>query len=528
MITKLRWAICLPLILTTILFGQENQNLSEGRIFEGEPNLAVNPRNPEHLIVAWMGFDRIGKLAIHTRISTDGGRTWKPSQMLDHQRSGFTSADPTMVFDQTGKAYLAYIDFNRNRSAGGVYIRKSRKKGEGWSPAQEVVNINADPGQEPIDRPWLAIDHSFTNDPPRLYMTTMNSRSANSPFHPYFYFSADTGQSWSGWQYLDSAPWGTGSLIEKPMPSPAVSADGTFHSVYPSFQPRLRQGAWYVLASSVDQGKNFKYQPLFRARYAVSADLPKKAYLLKSDPSNSQHLVFLYLANRYGDADVFLRESYDNGKNWNERIRVNDDQKGNNKMQDLIWADFNREGDLFVAWRDRRNAMDSGYQTRTAIYGAFRHKDSTNLNKNVKLSNRLVNYDSVLGEAGNDFMDVALLGDTVHAVWGDPRNGALNIWYQRYNVKTAEPTNVKELAGESGEPLRVYPNPATERITIELKKKNTALKEVRLLNNEGRVIRYKNGRSGVIQLSVRGLPSGQYELIAQAGKRLYHHTVLVE
>lgn len=528
MITKVRWAICLPLLFTTMLFGQENQNLSEGRIFEGEPTLAVNPTKPEHLIVAWMGFDQIGKLAIHTRISTDGGRTWRSSQKLSHQRSGFTSADPTLVFDQRGKAYLAYIDYNRNSRVGGVYIRKSRKKGKGWSAALEVVNINADPGQEPVDRPWLAIDHSGTTDPPRLYMTTMNSRSANSPYHPYFYFSADTGQNWSDWQYLDSAPWRTGNLIEKPMPSPAVSSDGTFHAVYPSFKPRLRNGAWYVLASSADQGKHFKYQPLFRARHSLPSDLPKKAYLLKTDPSDSRHLVFLYLAKPFGDADVFLRESFDKGKTWSDRIRVNNDPKSNNKMQDLVWADFNRDGDLFVAWRDRRNAKDSGYQTSSAIYGAFRHKDSTNFDDNVKLSSKLVKYDSVLGKAGNDFMDVALVSDTVHAVWGDPRNGTLNIWYERYNVKTGEPTNLKELAGELGEPLKVYPNPANHSLTIALKNPGIQVNQVRLLDNKGKVIRSKKGSDKEIHLKVKGLPAGQYELIAQTTKRLYHHTVVVE
>lgn len=528
MISKVRWAFCLFLLFTNMLFAQENQNLSEGRVFEGEPTLAVNPRNPEHLIVAWMGFDRIGKLAIHTRISTDAGCTWQPSQMLNHQLPGFTSADPTMVFDQEGKAYLAYIDYNRNSSEGGVYIRKSREKGKGWSPAQEVVNINDDPGQEPVDRPWLAIDHSGTTSLPSLYMTTMNSRSADPPFHPYFYYSADTGQNWSNWQYLDTSPWVAGSLIEKPMPSPAVASDGTFHAAYPSFKPGQRKGVWYVMATSNDRGQNFKYQPLFRARHALAADLPKKAYLLKADPSDSQHLVFLYLAKPFGDADVFVRESFDKGKTWSERIRVNDDPKANDKMQDLVWAAFNLEGDLFVAWRDRRNAMDSGYQTSSAIYGAFRHTDSTNFHKNVKLSSKLVSYDTILAQKGNDFMDVTLVGDTVHAVWGDPRDGALNIWYQRYNVKTDKPTNVEELAGESGERLKVYPNPATDYVTIALKKPGTHPKEVQLVNNEGQVIRSKKGRGEVIQLSVKGLPAGQYELFAETGQRIYNRTVVVE
>ena len=506
---------------------QENQNLSGGRIFEGEPNLAVNPTDPDHLVVAWMGFDRLGRLAIHTRTSTDGGKTWRPAQKLGHEGRNFTSADPTMAFDQNGKAYLAYIDYNRNQPKGGIYIRKTQGVGQ-WTSAQPVVNIRADSGQEPIDRPWLAVDRSGSSMPPRLYLSSMNSRSAKPPFHPYFFRSSDRGSTWSAWQYLDSAPWLTGRIIDKPMPSPAVGADGTFYAVYPSLVPRQRRGAWYVLARSDDGGRTFQYQSLFKAEHALESELAKKGYLLRTDPSDEAHLVFIYLANPLGDADVYLRESFDKGASWRERVRINDDMSGNGRMQDLLWADFNQKGGLFVAWRDRREAETSGYRSRSAIYGAYRPAGRQTFDSNIRLADQWVAYDSILAKSGNDFMDVALVGDTVHAVWGDTRTGNLNIWYQRYVIGRSNQVGLQAIGSNAGAPLSLFPNPAKKQVTITLQAKNASINRVRLMSDNGQLVQAKSVQGQRIHLSLDGLPTGRYNVMVNTSQRVYHRSLIVE
>ena len=74
----------------------------------------------------------------------------------------------------------------------------------------------------------------------------------------------------------------------------------------------------------------------------------------------------------HGDIDVFLRESMDEGKTWSNATRINDDPISNNRMQDLIWGDFDSDGDLIVSWRDRRNGTDSTFQTDSEIWATFR------------------------------------------------------------------------------------------------------------------------------------------------------------
>lgn len=114
-------------------------------------------------------------------------------------------------------------------------------------------------------------------------------------------------------------------------------------------------------------------------------------------------------------------------------------------MQGLVWADFNKEGGLFVAWRDRRQADSSGYKSLSAIFGTYRPAGRQTFDSNFRLADQLVGRDSILSKAGNDFMDVALIGDTVHAVWRDTRSGNLNIWYHRHVIGNSTQVGVQAI-----------------------------------------------------------------------------------
>jgi hypothetical protein len=50
----------------------QNQLVSEGNFFEGEPYLVMNPTNNQHLVAAWMGFQFNNKVVIKSSVSTDG------------------------------------------------------------------------------------------------------------------------------------------------------------------------------------------------------------------------------------------------------------------------------------------------------------------------------------------------------------------------------------------------------------------------------------------------------------------------
>jgi len=490
------------LFLNVSSFGQ-NQNLSNGNIFDGEPFIAVNPLNSLHMVVAWMGYFPFERISIKTKVTFDAGQTWSPLNSVPHTNALYGSADPSIDFDNSGNIYLSFIDFNRNLSSGAVFVVKSVDGGLSWETPVEVINANADT-QKPIDRPWISVDRSNGINNGNVYLTTMPPvvfGPLPPPYHPYFIASTDGGNSFT-WRYLDSANWLAGNIIRQPMPSNCVSSNGTIHAVYPSYLYSQNVLPKFIHAASTDGGISFSYHTVFSAESSVNDSLAKKGYLILSDPSEQSHLVFAYLDKTFGDIDLFIRESYDAGVTWGNSQRVNDDPISNDRMQDLLWGDFDSDGDLILTWRDRRNGADSTYQTSSEIWGAVMKKDSVNFSANFKISDSMVAYDSILANSGNDFMCVKFVNDTLNAVWGDTRDGKLNIWFQRMSTN-GNVTGIKKIHTEEVPIINLYPNPASSIITI----KGNYIKNILIYNILGEVVA-KYDRTNIVDIS--RFPNGNY------------------
>lgn len=509
----------LLLLITTIVnltTNAQDLQISNGAIFDGEPYLAINPSNSQHIIVAWMGFVPFNKISIKSKTTFDGGLTWSSESVIPHEFSGFntTSADPSIQFDNLGNVFLCYVDFNTLTDSGAVFIRKSTNGGLIWNSPVEVINIDSDGVSKPADRPWMQIDRSNGINNGYIYVTTMSPKVFGyipPPYHPYFIRSTNGGSSFEPWQYLDTTNWLSGSLISQPTPFPAVTQNGIFHCVYPSWVFTQSPNPQYIMASTIDGGNSFTHSLITEQLSSQIVNDPdaKKGFPLISDPSNNDHLIFLSLLNVNGDADVFMWETSDAGATWSNPIRINDDPIGNNRMQDLIWADFDNDGDLIVTWRDRRNGSDSTYATASEIWGAVRLNDSTNFLPNFRISDTIAAYDSILASGGNDFMCVDLHNDTINAVWGDTRNGTLNIWFKKLSI-SGTLLSINQISSESTPQIIVYPNPSTSTITINGKH----LKKIILLNQKGEVIIEQNNATlnNDVILNLSKLSNGAYFL----------------
>ena len=423
----------------------QNTEISPGTIFDGEPCLAVHPDDPRHLVVSWMGFELGEDIVIKTRASFDGGRTWSPETSMGHVNPAFGSADPSLAFNSNGDLFLCYIDFSRDIDSGQVLVSRSIDGGLSFGPPVPVINMHDDPGKLAIDRPWMVIDRSGGPHDGTIYVTTMTAEGATPPYHGYFMRSTDTGATFSPWRYLDTVNARVGDIITKPMPAPATGPDGDFHALYPSYVPAQNVLPQYILASSSDGGASLDRLAAFTSMSGYSDPLPKKGHHLAVNPTDPNHLVFLNPGIAFDDPDVLIRESFDGGQTWTAPSRVNDDPVGNDRMQDLVWAAFDTDGDLVVTWRDRRRGTDSTYATATEIYAAFRHRDSTSFGPNVALSDTLVDHELILEEAGNDFMGVVLRDDTLSAVWGDVRTGFPQIFFQRMALPSQDVVGVRRL-----------------------------------------------------------------------------------
>ncbi|MDB5282667.1 MAG: hypothetical protein JWO06_1742, partial [Bacteroidota bacterium] len=340
-------------------FAQPNNiDVSGGSVFEGEPYLAVNPTNPQNMVAAWMGFalGGIPRVAIKTKTSFDGGNTW--GNLVVHPHGGATlhSADVSMAFRKDGTVFIAYIDSRQTPDTGYIYVQHSSDGGNTWSAPVKVWDINEDLAKEPMDRPWLVVDNSNTANAGILYITTKPAPWIAPPNRPYIKYSADSGQTWSTYRYVDSTGYLVGNTIAAPMGTPTVTADGAVCIAYPSYLPSQSLFAQVIMAKSYNRTIGFDYHVIYSGIPGTLDSNYKLGDHFTSNPSNPNQLALAAVINQHGDADIYVASTNDGGTNWNSYVRVNDDSISNGVGQDLVWAQYATNGDLLVTWRDRRNS----------------------------------------------------------------------------------------------------------------------------------------------------------------------------
>lgn len=506
----------------------QNQNISDGIIFEGEPYLAINPFDSKHIIVSWMGYiDLSNRIQIKTQSSFDGGESWSETVSLPHFVEGYTSADPSIDFTASGDAFICYVDFTgilSNPIEGALLVSKTEDGGLSWSTPVEAVNINVDAPRRPIDRPWMIIDRSSGPNNGNIYITTMNASGASLPWHPYVSISRDGGSTFE-WKELDGPNWLSGNIISQPMPSPDIGSDGVLHAIYPSYAFLQDLTPKYILASSADGGQSFKYENVFASFATVTGgfDDAKKAQLCRVNPADPQHIILVYLDSSNDELDVYMTETKDAGATWNTPFRLNDDPVGNNRMQDLLWADFDLDGDLVVSWRDRRNGTDSLFNTATEIWATYRNKDSLAFAPNFQITSQSIQHEEILEGSGNDFMSIKMQDDTLHAVWGDPREGTLKIWYQSMTLEGST-VSISELGSHVNPSISIYPNPSTSLLHL----KGEDIESVRVYDITGKLLINKALSRPVdtLELNISQQSSGTYIVEVRTSKGLLSKKII--
>jgi len=393
-------------------------------------------------------------------------------------------------------------------SNGAIYVVKSADGGNTWGTATEVINLNDCPSKYCIDRPWMEIDRTSGSNQGTIYVTSMNAdRNVTAPYNPYLTVSTDGGATFDNPRLLDTTGYLAGDLITQPMPSPAIGADGTFYGVYPSYLTSQSVYATLIMARSNDGGNDLDHQFIAFGGSGTGVTDPyaKKGSLFITDESNANHLAMLTLAEYNGDADVFIIESFDKGANWNAQERINQDAISNGILQDMLWADFNENGDLAVTWRDRRNAATTGYEVPTEIYAAVKLNGASTFNEFV-LTDQVINHDTILRGSGNDFMCNQLIGDTLYAVWGDVRSNRLNIYLSKVNIQ--DQTSSIAIVNETNV-VEVFPNPALHEVYLSNAANGSAYQ---IMDANGKIVQTGNYHN---QIDISNLGYGLYYIMIE-------------
>ena len=354
----------LPSMLECTARGGVNVKLDcDSKLPNNEPDVNVDPRNPNHLVASSNDYDSNGD-EFYT--SFDGGHTWRTGDM-SLEGSNRIGSDPVTVFDVKHDTIIhSSLNFKFDGSDGDLVVSLSTNGGLRWGkPVVVADGQGADdaPTQLFNDKEWMVTD----NNPRsrfygRTYLTwtlfiSHHGNYASSPIMEAH--SDDGGRTWTRPQEISGGNrtctyQTTGSANrcdENQFSVPTLAPDGT---VYVAFENSQHEAAWekgelfesqYMVVQSHDGFATFTYPVPVVDLEDGSRDYPvnvrdrqtltgmqarvNSAGNIVANRQTGQ-LAIVFSDNRRGKHDVdhpvtntnvYMMTSYD-GRNWDGPIAV--------------------------------------------------------------------------------------------------------------------------------------------------------------------------------------------------------------
>jgi len=394
-----------------------NINLDcDGPLPNNEPQIAVNPLNPQHMVASSNDYESCCDQFYTT---FDGGQTWRTGDMSVEApgKKARTGSDPVTTFDVKHDTVIhSSLNFQNDGCDGDVVVSLSKDGGLHWNTVVEVADGGGPTSCEANgvfnDKEWIVTD----NNPHSpfygwTYLTWTAFKSANgvtleSPI--WESHSSDGGLSWSTPQEISGSNSSlctfqvdgpTSECDEDQFSVPSVGPDGT---VYVSFINEQNQALWeagevfddqFLLVKSTNGGTTWSAPTFIVGLEDGSRDYPinvsgrqtltnyqvrvASATNIVADPTSNQRLYFVFFDNRNGqhdvdnpvtNTDIFIVRSTNGGNSWSSPRRVNAPDSGAGNDQWFPWVDVNPvDGTVGVLYNDR--SYDPTPNTHEATLG---------------------------------------------------------------------------------------------------------------------------------------------------------------
>src|SRR5579872_651444 len=242
------WSQSAPLVVAP---GAKVIDLNSHPGFFNEPSIALNPLNPQQMVVAYQSGASVA-------YSQDGGAHWRlasGTKPRDYRVSG----DVSVAFDNSCHAFLCYIAFDKlgtdeywgnKATRNGVFIRRSFDAGKSWERDHiPVIEHATQPGIPFEDKPYLVADNTHGPYAGNLYVGWTKFTAAQSII--VLSRSTDDGKTWSAPMRISThagLPRDDNGSVEGF--SGTVGPDGVLYAVW-------ADGDNIALTSSQDGGKSF-------------------------------------------------------------------------------------------------------------------------------------------------------------------------------------------------------------------------------------------------------------------------------
>lgn len=373
-----------------------------------EPSIAVNPTNPQNMVIGWRQFNNIVSNFRQAgwAYTFDGGASWTFPGVIE---PGVFRSDPVLGADSSGAFHYQSLV----GATFGVDVFTSLDGGVSWT--RKTPSFGG-------DKNWMAIDRSGGPSDGHIYGIWQRFFSCCDP--DTFTRSTDGGASFEAPVDVAYRPF-FGTLAVGPDGEVyAGGGDGTFTQdvsvfvVARSTDARDPASAPSFTGRPVDLGGTmaFTAEPnpgglIGQANVAVDGSAESSrgnVYLLAS--------VAPYVALEGADpADVYVVRSRDGGATWSDPVRVNDDVSFAN-WQWFGALDVAPDGRIDAIWYDTRG---SGRSNVSQLYYAYSYDEGDTWSANAAASPP---FDSTVGWPNQNKIGdyITVLSDATGAVAAYP------------------------------------------------------------------------------------------------------------
>jgi len=406
-------------------------------VSESENSIFVDPSDSDHLLnsnnsTSWNGGS-VGTLyGANSFLSEDAGLTWGGSAQ---GAGGGNSGDPTTAINLEGsRMYVNFIS-----GSGGMGIAYSTNNGSTWSSVAAAPN----PGQL-ADKNHMWIDNSPSSSyEGNIYIAWTAFGGGNSD-DIEFVRSTNEGVNWSSKINISS---GVNAGSHNQGVNLQTGLNGEVYALWAIYDSWPQDEKAIGFAKSADGGATFApaTRIIDNIRGIRNTEVGKNHRnnsfpVLAADISNSAFSGNLYAVwtnigvpgvNSGSDADVYVIKSEDDGENWSDPIRINQDPTGQGKKHYFPWITCDPEtGILSVIFYDDRNVGSN----QCEVYCA-NSMDGGETWEDFKVSDVSFTPSAIPGLAGGymgDYLGIVARGSMVYPCWTDNRGGLFMTYVSPY------------------------------------------------------------------------------------------------
>ena len=421
-----------PPMAKAIIYVGEDRLVNKGGAADAplvEPHLAVNPKNPKHLVAGAIVATKpdLSETTCAIFTSFDGGNSWSRHDLKLKQ-----CFDPWVAITEKGTAIFTAIDISKDGN--GLVVYRSADGGRAWS--DQFISFG-----KGHDHQTLAVDNTNGKFAGSIYLVSSLSRRNNagqSRSNVFIARSTDDGLTFQ--EQSRTTP----SNLNFQAANGVILSDGTLAVAFSDHRrinanPRLiRPRDWLIVSG--DAGKAFS-EPLFITEIGGGKGWSMLDITNAASPNPNR--IFWLTAGDHKDkvVGIYIYSSDDRGEKWSDPVRVDQGNTSNADAQIPSIA-ANKDGVVGVTWFDRRN--DPARKCYDLFFAASLDGGKT-FQPEVRLSRKSSCPDTPRNKGafqrwtyGGDYSGLTATSDgTFHALWTDSRADVFQLRTTEVKVNAA-------------------------------------------------------------------------------------------